>query len=294
MWQGLLEKIFWNKLKERVFLAKRIGIDKLSFNIPKEKGYLILPKESMQSEIDGVIVETDKIVEKYIHSNKHQDIFLTRHGKKTKQHFDSLLLRKSLDNLTPESPFIKLALHPELIECISEYLGQIPRLNTIEIWYSRYIENPKSSTLFHTDTEYSKQAKLFIYGSDVLDDNSGPFNLYDRENSKKAMKHFNYQSNKSIDTHNLRKYLGGNNLISIRGYKGTAFLADTCNIFHSGSLVKDKSSWRITIMFQYLPYLSYKKWYDFSHLIKPNHSKIQKLVLDSKGVGHSLFKGNLY
>lgn len=294
LWQFILERIYWFKIKDRVNIAKNININNLKIKVPKKRGFLILPKESLKPEIKNVIEETDKIIKNYIHKRKHQDTFLTRHGVKTKQHFDGLLLRKSLDDLTLESAFIKLALHPELIECISEYLGQVPRLNTIEVWYSRYIPNPGSSTLFHTDAEYSKQAKFFIYGNDVLNTDNGPFNLYDIKDSSKAMKHFKYLSNKSIDTSDLNCLLGEKSLVSIQGKKGTAFIADTSNIFHSGSLIKDDKSYRITIMFHYLPYLSNKKLYDFSHLISKKHTPIQKFILDSKKIKFSLFKGNKY
>lgn len=248
----------------------------------------------MKSEIKDVINETDIIVNNYINEKKHLGIFVTSHGQKTKQHFDSLLLRKSLDDLTLESPFIKLALHPEIIECVSEYLGQVPRLNTIEVWYSRYTPNPLSSTLFHTDAEYSKQAKLFIYGNDVINQDNGPFNLYDAKDSKRAMKHFKYRSNSSIDSAELKNLLKEENLISIQGKKGTAFIVDTSNTLHSGSLIKDNTNHRITIMFHFLPYLSNKKFYDFSHLISPQHSRMQKTILDSKKIKFSLFKGNHY
>ena len=294
LWVIFIEAIFKWKIKKRKEPIKKINKNNLKYSVPEDDGFLILPKNFLSKEKKDVLNDTDIIIKNFFENDLHNKLFTTTYGDKTKQHFNSLLFREHLNNLKYDSPFLKLALNPDLLKCISKYLGQIPRLNVIEIMYSRYLPEVKSSAMFHTDAEYNRQIKLFIYGNDVLDQQYGPLTLLSAKNSEKVMKNTNYLSNKIIETDLLNSIVGQKDHKIITGTKGTSFLVDTSRNFHLGSKILNPEKYRITIMFQYLPFLSFKKWFDFSHLINPKFDQIQNLVLNSKGLKKTFYKSNYY
>lgn len=74
-----------------------------------------------------------------------------------------------------DSPLLKVALDPKLLEIVSAYLGLWPCLYAISAWLNFPTEAPAAkSQLWHRDPEDLRLIKVFIYLVDV-DERCGPF-----------------------------------------------------------------------------------------------------------------------
>ena len=75
------------------------------------------------------------------------------------------------------NPFTHLALHPKVLDIVSEYLGCWPRLFDMRLWETKVNKGEKKiySQSWHRDPEDKQLLNLFLYLSDV-DEGSGPFN----------------------------------------------------------------------------------------------------------------------
>ena len=149
----------------------------------------------------------------------------------------------------PDSPFLKLALDPKLLDIVSRYLGMWPQLHAIGGWiHFPTADDPKKSQLWHRDPEDFSITKVFIYLNDVGPD-SGPFSYVpgtqpfgsrNRKTSKTPEKH--------ITDEEMSKHHPSDSWLVCTGPAGTMILADTVG-FHRGG--KPKSKNRILITFTY-------------------------------------------
>lgn len=74
-----------------------------------------------------------------------------------------------------DSPLLKVALDPRLLEIVSSYLGLWPCLYAVSAWLNFPTEAPAAkSQLWHRDPEDLRLIKVFIYLVDV-DEQCGPF-----------------------------------------------------------------------------------------------------------------------
>jgi hypothetical protein len=291
----MFEALHASKIRDRKRVAQALDPAQVRFHIPREKGYIRFPENAFD-EVDEILGFVRELVRKFeTEGGGDANWRKGDSGKVLKEHLNTTLFRAHLDQLTPNSPFLKFAIHEDLLEAVSDYLGEVPRLNFIEVWYSRATNGQiKSSQLHHLDAEYPTQAKVFIYASDVLEDGDGALSFYDSATSQRMAREIGYKGGGRVTDDTLAALERGSELVRLKGKVGDVAMIDTGMNFHFGSRIRNKDKPRITVAFHYLPYLSYKKWYEFNSLIREYHTPIQRLALDSKGVDFSTFKGSRY
>ena len=135
---------------------------------------------------------------------------------------------------------VTLALKPDILSIVSEYIGGLPLLNSVEI--IRSIESGENdwakSQLWHRDHDDSRMLKLFIYLSDVSINNEGPFEYYDSVATNAMGLRYSpiHKTDKVVSAAAESKP----NLVF--GNKGTCFFVDTHRCLHRGSRMKGSSS----------------------------------------------------
>ena len=78
----------------------------------------------------------------------------------------------------------KFVTSKKIVQVVSEYLGFIPLLTTISVWFCPNNETlDKSSQFFHLDHEDIKQVKCFYFIDDI-DLDMGPTLFLDQKKSK--------------------------------------------------------------------------------------------------------------
>lgn len=155
-----------------------------------------------------------------------------------------------------DSAYMKLALSDEVVAIASEYLGVIPVLTYVDVWYSPHVDRPtwRSSQLFHLDHADVTQLKVFLHCGDVSVA-SGPLTVLSASDSRRLAKSVNYRLEQTRVTDEAVNAVVGTNRVVLDGPRGAAQLVDTSRCFHFGSRVQAGAPPRQLVVFQYLtPY----------------------------------------
>ena len=123
------------------------------------------------------------------------------------------------------------------------------------MWYSpRGSEKFEGSKLFHLDQADVSQVKVFVYCSDVCDED-GPLTVIDASNSRKIAREIGYEytdSGQCVKDDIITEYVGEQSWVKMTGPRGTVVIADSSSCFHLGSRTTENSSDRLVAVFQYL------------------------------------------
>jgi hypothetical protein len=131
------------------------------------------------------------------------------------------------------APYIlALANRPELLEVAETFLGCKPTISYIAVWWSYPTETgPQQAENYHRDVDDWRFLKLFVYLTDV-DENNGPhFYVIESAGSKKMRTLGRFKDDA------VKQAFGGQSIRCITGEAGTAFLENTFGI-HKGCPVE--------------------------------------------------------
>lgn len=242
--------------------------------IPPERGYAVIPAGRIP-EADEIAAATRRLVDAGLRE-------AALDGKK-KQLVTGLLPETEL---TADSPFIRFALRPEILRCVSDYLGAVPLLSNIDVWASLPSSEIANSQLYHRDWADLSQVKVFVHGNDVAREN-GPLVVLDATVSESVRKSTRYRwrgKRYRIDDERM-KSLAGEDGRELLGPAGTVALVDTCRCFHYGSRLSEPGSSRALCVMKFSLPSAFDKPSDprqrarFRHLATPGMSEIDRLVL---------------
>lgn len=137
------------------------------------------------------------------------------------------------------SPILNFALNPRLLSIVSDYLGMLPVMQGIYLFYSPNRENiAQTSQYFHLDGQDIKMVKVWVYIEDVDEDN-GPLTIVSAKESARLARALKYR--KDGEQKRIRDevaYTVIDPTISVHqltGEAGSVFLVDTDRCFHFGS-----------------------------------------------------------
>lgn len=185
--------------------------------------------------------------------------------------------------LTLDSPLLRLALHPALVSTVTEYIGILPILNSVNILYSPN-QNifSQSSQYFHLDPEGVRQVKIFIYLDEVNED-SGPFTLIPVTASKQV---YPVYKGGRLEDDFVSAIVRETEFTPIVGSPGTMLLVDTSSCFHFGSRPGSKA--RPAILLQYVsplamifPRFGWSRKTRLSHLVQEDTPVLNRYLLGS-------------
>lgn len=136
-------------------------------------------------------------------------------------------------SLPADSPFARFALQPTLLAALAEYYGELPMLDYVTVTYSGPVEGElKYSQLWHRDYDDTKVVKLFVYLTDVGDED-GPFTFLPGPQSDRV--------GFSLRSHRPDAALAGRvdlaAAVRMTGARLSAFLVETSRCLHMGSRV---------------------------------------------------------
>jgi hypothetical protein len=166
-----------------------------------------------------------KIYDKYDKSKKMFDLGSVPEWANTGSYSDETLL---------ECPHIlRLANNPSILSVVSEYLGAKPTISNITLWHSFPSKDhkPKNAEYFHRDVDDFKFVKVFIYLSDVGEEN-GPHVYVDGSSRSMKLLDIKRYADEEVFSH-----FGTEKKRVVLGKKGDAFIEDTYGL-HRGTPVK--------------------------------------------------------
>jgi hypothetical protein len=140
-----------------------------------------------------------------------------------------------------DSPLVRFAIQPSIVQLLAARLGEIPRLVDVALTLSRHVQAPLTySQLWHRDHDDVATIKLFVYLTDVADSDDGPFTLLPRRASERVG--FTLRSHLSDEAVARRTPLSSAH--QVRGPRLTAFVCETSRCLHTGSRLA-RGHWRL-------------------------------------------------
>jgi hypothetical protein len=163
-------------------------------------------------------------------------------------------------DLRDHPEIIDFALQDAFLAMASDYLGGVPVLRRVTMFYSnhRNYDDLIRSQLFHVDGEDIKQLKFFINLYDVQDEQDGPFTFMPAKPTAEFLKHYRKthgalpESNRYRDEEVFADYSPAQ-LIRGLGKTGEGLAVDTSRCLHYGSRIAS-GHFRLILFMQYVSY----------------------------------------
>ena len=276
LFEGLRRAISFPTIVQRRTAARQIAAD-AAFSIDRGAGFRIFPPGTFP-ETPGIVAMTEGLAD---------NVDLTRKELSKKARQGVMVPVIDSGTLTLDSPVIRLALRPDVVAAVSSYLGIVPVLTHVNIYYSAPGGNePTLSQLFHCDGEATAQVKVFVLCTPVTLA-GGPLTILDAATSEAVRTRVGYHFGDRLRDTDKRvvSLLAPTAHHPVIGEPGTACFVDTSRCFHFGSRVEQDAGARLVAMIQYLPPASFELPRDhrdgapFRHLATPNLTHAQRLVL---------------
>ena len=197
---------------------------------------------------DALKRSTEKIYD-IINTDEIQSIIQA--GKNDSQGKDYLI------HLLPEemahdenSPFLRFALDPKLLQIVSTYFGLVPQIHHIGSWLNFPTpEEAKMSQLWHRDPEDLKLLKVFVYLEPVGEKN-GPFSFIPGTQpfGTDVSKELNHEHKRRITDEEIAVAFPPERWVKCTGDANTMIIADTVG-FHRGGKVQEGRRLLITLTY---------------------------------------------
>jgi hypothetical protein len=253
------------------------------FSIPHEKGYLVVAPGSMP-ETQPVIGAGNALVD----SIGHDRLLAEFNPRK-----DTM----SRGFLPPDafelgSPYMDFALSEEVITAASEYLGVVPVLLNIDLWYAYAAPSkhgPINASLWHLDGDDTTQMKVWIHLNDVAPE-SGPLTALDASLSEDFAEQTEYDSSVEyrIPDEKITSFITDDDLVTFDGPRGQIDFCDTSRCFHMGSRAEEGCEVRRVFFAKFVTPYSFRFENDhtekapFRNLVSSSSSELEALVLGAK------------
>jgi len=132
--------------------------------------------------------------------------------------------------LSLDSPYLALALEPQVVALANAYLGMRSYLRAVDVWRNVPTPDPpKLSQLWHRDYDDAINLKLFVYLTDVGPD-SGPF-AFAPGTQPGGQRPISIRDR--VDDDEMARLVPRDEWVVATGEAGTVVLADTCG-YHKG------------------------------------------------------------
>jgi hypothetical protein len=260
---------------ERYRAAEELAAE-ADLSIPADAGFVLLPPGTF-ALADDVVAAGNRLIDDIGH-----DELMTRNTK------DGFMAQGFLppEALHLDSAYMRFVLSEAVLGPVSAYLGVVPVLNLVDLWYSVHgAEKHKSSQRWHLDSGDTTQVKVWIHCSDVGPD-SGPLTVLDAASSDDFAERIDYDFGKGHRVADeFVDELAGSAVTALEGPAGTVHFVDTSRCFHFGSRVDQGGTPRRVFVAQYLTPYAFRFRPDhlqrapYSALARDGSSELERLVL---------------
>jgi hypothetical protein len=161
------------------------------------------------------------------------------------------------DHLGRDSAILRLALDPGLLRLVSDYLGTLPVIENIYLWFSPNEQNVDGSSQFHhLDGQDVRTLQLFVNIEDV-DEDSGPLTALSATATERIAHAISYRKNeiaKRVPDEIVERYVDeATDVHVLAGPSRNAWIVDTDRCFHYGSRAGTRPR-RLLVLQYYSPF----------------------------------------
>mgnify|MGYP003949814295 CR=1 FL=1 len=278
-------------MRTRIKVVKRINLFRYSSRLQARKDYFLRHKDNAPDSFKPRITMKDGYALDLVEGLPHlgevmrdaRKILNEEKGVEISVRKPFLMNHLNQSHLERYPSFISMATSDDILAIVANYLGFIPVLSEIALWYSKpgNYGVEKSSQLYHLDNADTSQVKVFVHLDDVLE-SGGPFTFLGAHDSEAVIKTTKYGKKRNVERLSDEVVYGivpSSNKIECAFDAGAIAYVDTCKCLHFGSRCLDEG--RKILMLQYLsPCRADFRQNNLSKLIKNSDSELRKFALD--------------
>ena len=155
-----------------------------------------------------------------------------------------------------EDDFIKypeladFTLNDTFLQSAIRYFGAVPRLGSIQFWWSPANSQQIGSQNWHFDDEDRRQLKVFMNVFEVTETN-GPLTFLQASTSRRVRENPTHKVGRLEDA-TVDAILNGAKPTQVVGSGGSGYLVDTVRCLHQGS--RTQAGDRVVMMIQFIPH----------------------------------------
>ncbi len=221
-------------LKARRAAAKVTSGSRWADFIPRASGYKLFAPDTFP-RLDEVVAACRAVYQR--HENELNKSV-------NKVYFFNLL---NAGDLQQYPVLLDFALSAPITEAATGYMGQIPRLNSIGVFYSSVNDTVSGSQMYHVDGDALAQVKGFINAWEVAP-GGGEFTFVPKPRTTETMRSRGLQ--KMLSDTDLTTIVPDSEQIRVFGPPGSGVLCDTSRCLHQGSRARERP--RLLFQFQYV------------------------------------------
>ena len=181
--------------------------------IPPELGFLVVPEGSL-SGVDDVVRAAQGLIASAPPEKREWA---------GKQH----LITGNLDmrRIGLDSSYLRFALQRDVLGPVIAYLGVVPLLRYVDVWYSCHSASLGDSQFFHCDWGDMSQVKVYVHASNV-GRASGPLVVVgaDRSRAIREELHYNYVTHGWVQDDEMERHVAKEDVHDMTGPSGTCLL----------------------------------------------------------------------
>lgn len=228
-------KALGNSSAERQALSLATGIGPTQLSVPEDKGFVGFDtaKLGFRDDVDKIAVLAKRFMTDPARINADNKPFLRN------------ILRS--EDLFEHPEILRVAMHDQLFGAVTRYLGQVPWMVNLHIWWTPPNSTVIRSQLWHYDHRDTRQAKIFINLNEV-DEAAGPLHFISAATCQKVDNTIGY-SQKDYTDEQIASCVAPSDIQKATGPQGHGFVVDTARCLHYGSRGNTKD--RLILMISY-------------------------------------------
>lgn len=199
-------------------------------------GYRLFAPDAF-AELPRIVAAGQAVFDRHREEVTHSEAF-------NKRYFFNIL---TPDDLAAHRVLIEFALSPAVVATVTPYLGHVPRLHSLGVFYSSVNDTVDGSQIFHVDGDALAQVKCFVNIWDV-GPGSGAFTFFPKSQTSRALRHGGLL--KSMSDDDVAKIVPLEQRVVVTGPPGSGVFVDTSRCLHQGSRARERP--RLVFQFQYV------------------------------------------
>jgi hypothetical protein len=213
--------------------------------VDDQRGYALLPAGTLPAVAPAIALA--------------KELHAQRHTKEWPEEKGQLVVLSQPDTYEDAPAFFDLALSDDVLQIASDYLGEVPVLMRIKLWWTPVNTKMSGSQFFHRDglDWYRRQAKFLIVMNDVGPD-CGPFTFLPADISKRIGASLGRAAEQErVADEQIFSIAKESDQISLMGPAGTGGMVDSSRCFHYGA--RARGGERLMMVFNYMPSIEVQK-----------------------------------
>jgi hypothetical protein len=230
--------------------------------VPRESGYRLFPADTFQ-EAPAIVAACRDVYARHAHEIGHKAV--------NKPYFYNILTE---DDLRAHPILADFALSAAATEAVAGYLGQVPRLHSLGVFYSAVNDTIDGSQMYHVDGDALNQVKCFVNIWDV-GPGGGGLTFFPKPLTSRPFRHGGLL--KTLRDSDIYRAVPEKHAIVADGPPGSGLFIDTCRCLHQGSRATERP--RLIFQFQYVPRPDTLPAYPVKRVVPGGHLHVSRSLL---------------